>query len=337
MKSILYASLCGITLIVGSLAWEGYFTPKKVVYVAPPKPIQNLPDVVIKKEVSLLFVGDVMLDRGVKNIADKVFNGEISAIFENIKKEIFLPDISVFNLEGPVSDKGQNVGSIYSFHMSTSTFDVVKEIGFDLASFTNNHVGDWGREAFDDTLTRAEVAGIPLIGAGTSYASTSEPVIVEKNGMRIGFLGFSDVGPAQMKAGTSTSGILLLSDPNLEMIIKRAQMQVDELVVSIHWGDEYKKYPTEKQKEFGHKIIDWGAKLIVGHHPHVIEPLEEYNGGLIVYSLGNFVFDQAFSKETMEGGVLEILFDMNGIKKYELKKAQLDSQFRPSFVENSTL
>ena len=339
MKSVFYASLFGAALIFGSLAWQGYFTPKKIVYTAPSVATSSdiVSEISQEKKVSLLFVGDVMLDRGVKKIVTNTFGGDFASMFEFVKNEIFVPDISVLNLEGPVSDKGWDTGKAYSFRMATSTFPVLKEVGFDIASFANNHVGDWGKEAFDDTLRFSSANNIPLIGVGPSYASTTEPFIVEKNGLKIGFLAFSDVGPVHMKAGTSTSGILLLSDPNLERIIKNTKEKVDQLVVSVHWGEEYKKEATERQKEFAHKLVDWGAVLVVGHHPHVVEPLEEYNGRLIAYSLGNFIFDQYFSKETMEGGVLQVILNKNGIKKYELKKVELGKDFRPAFVENTAL
>jgi poly-gamma-glutamate synthesis protein (capsule biosynthesis protein) len=162
----------------------------------------------------------------------------------------------------------------------------------------------------------------------------SEPLLIEKNNIKIAFLAFSDVGPSHMKAGTSTSGIILLSDSNLEKIVRNAKLKADKLIVGIHWGEEYINTPTERQKEFGHKIIDWGASVLVGHHPHVIEPAEKYNGGLIVYSLGNFVFDQNFSKETMEGNILYITFKENGVEEYSLQKIEIGKDFRPFFVDN---
>ncbi len=287
----------------------------------------------IPKSVSLVFVGDVMLDRGIRKKVDTKFNGDYEKVFELVKEGIRFADITSFNLEGPVSDKGSNVGSVYSFRMATSVLPVLANVGFDVAMFSNNHIGDWGKLAFEDTIQRTRDANISVVGAGLNYEEVSEPLVIEKNNIKIGFLSFSDVGPSHMKAGTSTSGIILLSDPNLEDIIKNAKSKCDKLIVGIHWGDEYKNSPTERQQEFGHKIIDWGALVVVGHHPHVIEPAEKYNGGLIVYSLGNFVFDQYFSKETMEGNVLYLTFTENGVEEYALQKIEIDNNFRPFFVD----
>ncbi|MEI6480000.1 MAG: CapA family protein [bacterium] len=335
---IFYAILFGAALIVGALAWKGYLNPKPLVYVAPAQSTSteqtSLP---AQKEVSVVAVGDVMLDRGVRQVVEKVFDNDYSRMFEFVKTNISEADISMFNLEGPVSDKGTNVGSIYSFRMATSTLPVLKDVGFDVASFVNNHVGDWGRLAFEDTLTRVGDAGLLLTGAGFSYASATEPVIIEKNGITFGFLGFSDVGPVHLKAGSTTAGILLLSDPNLESIVRNAKSKVDQLIISVHWGEEYKTDITNRQQEFGHKLIDWGASLVVGHHPHVVEPVENYNNGVIAYSLGNFIFDQPFSNETMKGGVLEAVFHKDGLVRYEIKHVIMDKNFRPAFVENNLL
>ena len=286
-----------------------------------------------KQGFSLLFVGDVMLDRGVKNSIETKFEGDYIKLFDLIEQRMAKSDISILNLEGPVSDKGYDMQHLYSFRMDTDVLRVLRNAGFNYISFTNNHVGDWGHEAFDDTLVRAEKEDFKIIGAGKNYAEIIEPVIWQKDNIKIGFLGFSDVGPNYMKAGTTTSGILLLSDPNLKNIINNARTKVDQLVVSVHWGEEYMTYPNERQIEMGKNLIDWGATLVVGHHPHVMQTTARYRNGLIIYSLGNFIFDQNFSKETMEGGVLEVTFDKNAIESYKINKIQLDKNFIPSFVE----
>jgi poly-gamma-glutamate synthesis protein (capsule biosynthesis protein) len=286
-----------------------------------------------KHVFSLLFVGDVMLDRGVKNTVERKLDGDYLKLFDLIKLKMAKSDISILNLEGPVSNRGYDLQNLYSFRMDTDALHTLRNAGFNFISFTNNHVGDWGREAFDDTLIRAEKEDFKIVGAGKNYSEIIEPVVWERNNIRVGFLGFSDVGPEYMKAGTSTSGILLLSDPNLETIIKNAKTKVDQLVVSVHWGEEYMQNPNQRQIDIGRKLIDWGATLVVGHHPHVMQTEEQYKDGLIIYSLGNFIFDQNFSKETMEGGVLEVVFSKDAIKSYKINKIQLDKNYIPSFTE----
>ena len=333
MKTFLIISACALAVII-AVVWHDYIALER--QAMRPLDIAIVSEVATSSaSISLIFVGDVMLDRGVRQSADIHLSSSTASLFEYVKDTIEHSDIAMFNLEGPVSDKGENVGSIYSFRMATDTLQVLKNVGFDIASFANNHVGDWSRDGFVDTLVRAQDAGMLVSGAGFSYASTTEPTVVEKNGIRIGLLSFSDVGPAHMQAGSSTPGILLLSDPNLESIIKNAKTKADHLVVSVHWGEEYRATSTERQQEYAHKLIDWGATLVGGHHPHVIEPGEEYNGGLIDYSLGNFIFDQAFSKETMQGSALDVVLDIEKIVSYVLRRTEQDLYFRPHFVAES--
>jgi poly-gamma-glutamate synthesis protein (capsule biosynthesis protein) len=182
------------------------------------------------------------------------------------------------------------------------------DAGFDIVSFANNHVGDWDRAAFDETLLQLQEAQVKYAGAGTNYADASTPRIVTVRGMKIGFIASTDVGPKWLAATDTKSGILLSSDPKLPDIVRAAKAQVDVLVVSFHWGNEYSP-ANAHQQALAHAVIDAGADIVVGHHPHVMERVEEYNGKPIFYSLGNFIFDQSFSPHTMHGMVATVSID----------------------------
>ena len=139
--------------------------------------------------------------------------------------------------------------------------------------------------------------------------------------MRIGFLGFSDVGPNHLAAGEEKAGLLLANNPRFEEIIKNASSQVNYLIVSFHFGDEYKPIHNDRQELLAHLAIDNGAKIVVGHHPHVAQDTEVYSPescaqiscvGYIMYSLGNFIFDQKFSTPTMQGLLVQIRLDKQG-------------------------
>lgn len=270
-------------------------------------------DIKIPEEESttkLVFVGDIMLDRSVRASVIKNFGGDYSKLFENVK-ELQNADILFANLEGDVSDVGHNVGSKYSFRMDPLVLPILKDAGFDILSFANNHVGDWSIVAFKDTLRRLEEVGIEYTGASSiDKLDAEQPKIIEKNGVKFGFLGFTDVGPAWLAAKDNTPGILLASDPRLPEIIQNAKTQVDVLIVSFHWGVEYKKTHNSRQETLAHQAIDNGADAIIGHHPHVIQDTEFYKGKPIAYSLGNFIFDQYFSSDTMRSMVFEI--DLKG-------------------------
>ncbi len=261
--------------------------------------------------ITFTFAGDIMLDRGVKTSVDKNFGGDYSKLFKNAESLFKSDDITFLNLEGPVSDKGHNVGSAYSFEMDPIVLPVIKNAGVDIVSFANNHVGDYTTAAFTDTMDRLIDNDIYFTGAGESYAEAKSPTIIEQNGMTVGFLGFSDVGPNWIAAKDDKPGILLASDPNFSSIISEAKIDVDVLVVSFHWGDEYKPH-SDRQTQLAHKAIDAGADIIVGHHPHVAQDLETYKNKLIIYSLGNFIFDQYFSAETMQGLVVRTTISKDG-------------------------
>ncbi len=284
----------------------------------------------LSSNITLTFGGDIMLDRGVKFSVRKNFGGDYSKLFENL--DIFRKsDIAFANLEGPVSDKGTDLHNLYSFRMDPPVLDILKNAGFDLVLFANNHVGDWGKEAFDDSLERMNVTGLKYTGAGKTRAEAVQPVIQTVKGMKIGFLGFTDVGPNKLAVGENTSGILLANDPDYEAIISNAKKQVDSLVVTFHWGIEYQQESSKRQQELAHKAIDAGADLIIGTHPHVSQEIETYRGGLIAYSLGNLIFDQNFSAATMQGMILQVTYDARtkSFKRYDKYIVKFSPQFQP--------
>jgi poly-gamma-glutamate synthesis protein (capsule biosynthesis protein) len=177
-------------------------------------------------------------------------------------------------------------------------------------------------------LDRRDIA---TVGGGFDREDAEHVKIIEKEGIKIGFVGFSDVGPRWMEADDDLSGILLVDD-DFEDIIKRGASQVDYLVVSLHFGNEYEAEASERQKKLARLAIDAGAKIIVGHHPHVIQEVERYKDGVIAYSLGNFIFDQNFSEETMKGLILKISANEDKITNVETIATKLNENFQPELI-----
>ena len=300
----------------------------------------NLVDEGEKNYVTMLFGGDLMLDRGVKSSVMKNFGGDYSALFEKLPI-IKDADIVFANLEGPASDQGQNMHNLYSFRMDPSVIPALKGAGFDILSVANNHEGDWGRDAYADTLSRLKENEIAYTGGGINIQEAENPTIIEKNGIKIGFLGFSDVGPESLTPGLDTPGMLLANNPHFDEIIKNASEKVGDLVVSFHFGDEYQTTHNKRQEYLAHKAIDDGAKIVVGSHPHVIEDTETYSPksctqsscmGYIAYSLGNFVFDQKFSQNTMQGMLLRIDLSKDGSLTVNKNIIKLSSVFQPDKI-----
>jgi poly-gamma-glutamate synthesis protein (capsule biosynthesis protein) len=290
-----------------------------------------LPEIKKDTDVSLVFVGDIIMDRGVKTSVNNNFGGDFSKLFENtpLLKEA---DITFANFEGPVATNGKNVGSKWSFRMDPKTLIPFRDAGFDIVSFANNHVGDWTSSAFAQSLEHFTQNGIKYTGAGITKEEARQPIIIEKNNIKIGFIAFSDVGPVWMKATETTPGILLANDPEFSDIIAHAKTQVDILVVSFHWGEEYKPF-TKRQADLAHRAVDNGADMVIGHHPHVIQATEWYKDKFIAYSLGNFIFDQYFSTDTMQGLVLEITLEKTGVKSVNYYLSKLNKQYQPIGLE----
>ncbi len=291
----------------------------------------NMPDIRDPDFVTLNFAGDIMLDRGVENSVIKNFNNDYGALFEHLEI-LKKADISFANLEGPVSDVGVDRRNLYSFRMNPTVIPTLAGAGIDIVSVANNHVGDWGRDAYTDTLARLQENEILYTGGGNTSTEAEEPTVIEKYGMKIGFLGFSDVGPDWMGAKLDQAGLLLASNPSFDEIISNASAKVDYLIVSFHWGDEYKVVHNTRQEYLAHKAVDAGAKLVIGHHPHVMEDTETYKNSFIAYSLGNFIFDQAFSENTMQGMLLQIKLGRDGSMTTQKNIIKLNNVFQPAKV-----
>jgi len=274
--------------------------------------------------VSFCAVGDVLLDRGIRMSIEA--NG-VDYPFTEVKKILKQFDITFGNLESPLVSKGLGhaLNKRYCFRGEPEWVKILKDAGFDILSVANNHTIDWGREGFLETMENLKEAGIEPVGGGINQEKAFEPVFIEKNGVRIAFFGMVQFildgiifleekpGPAYMNVDRLCSGI------------RKVRNLVDVVVVSFHWGFENEHIPNRGQIEAAHMVINAGANLVIGHHPHVIQPLEWYKNGLIVYSLGNFLFDphRENQKESM-------------IFACTFRKGSIDSiRIIPVYIENN--
>ncbi len=173
-------------------------------------------------------------------------------------------------------------------------------------------------------------ADIVSLGAGVNKKEANSGNIFKVNGTKIGFLAYTDLYPKSLIANEENPGISDWNEDQVLSDIKRLKAESDLLFVSWHTGTEYEQIPNPQQREIYRGLIEKGVDLVIGHHPHVTQSIEEYGGGWIAYSLGNFIFDQPFSKNTMEGMVLEVLVRNGKITKVEAKKVILNQDFQPS-------
>lgn len=313
---------------------EIYRLPKSIDYSEPITSVMRE-----NRTITIILVGDVMLDRGVEYMIGKYGEGDFRFPFLKIADELKGAKLLFGNLEGPISDKGIKVGSIYSFRAKPEAIEGLTFAGFNLISLANNHALDYGREALEDTFLRLKTAGIDYVGAGFNEGEAyggRTPIIKEIEGTKIGFLAYTNLGPESWKATSENSGIAWVSEKDMEKVkesIKSAKERVDILIVSLHAGEEYAAEPTQFQIEFSKAAIDAGADLVIGHHPHVVQKSEKYKDKWIFYSLGNFVFDQGFSEETMRSEIIEVLIAESKIKEVKPKLIKMNNYFQPKIYE----
>lgn len=242
-----------------------------------------------EKEITICAVGDVNFGGRLHYVGQQ--NG-LAYFFKQVKPLLSTADLTVANLECALSDRGSPVpGKKFTFRGSPEAVAVLRWTGIDAVSVANNHARDFGEVAFLDTLEHLNTGGVVYVGGGRGAAEAYEHRIVKASGKNIALLAFCDILPGGWAAADSRPGVASARN-TVRMLeaVRRARKEADLVIVSVHWGIEYDYRPTERQKNLAHALVDAGADLVVGHHPHVVQPLEFYRGALIAYSLGNFVF-----------------------------------------------
>ena len=276
-----------------------------------------------QRSVVLRFGGDVMMTSYFKNYIDS--NG-VDYMWEDVSDLIKTADYSVFNLETSVSLRGSDTKPKgYGFRSEPFTLEGLKNAGIDMVTIANNHVMDYGRDAFSDTLNSLDEYEIEYIGAGKNKSEASKINYQEVNGIKVGFLGASEIlGYNSNKATDEKSGVFYLNRNDLsdiKSIISAAQSNCDVIVLVLHWDREYYDSPKEETIKMAHELIDSGADIIIGHHPHVLQGIEYYNDGIIYYSTGNFNF-LIKNENASRSALFEVVFNKKDIlssKVYPIK------------------
>jgi len=244
------------------------------------------------KITTIRFGGDVMMTSYFKNYID---SKGVNYMWEDVSELINSADYSIFNLETSVSLRGSDTKPKgYGFRSDPSTLEGLKNAGIDMVSLANNHVMDYGRDALSDTLENVKKYGIEYIGAGENKDEASKINYQEINGIKVAFISASEIlGYETNKATNERSGVFYLNRDDLSDINKKiteAKENENYVVLVLHWDREYENSPKEETVKMAHSLIDSGADIIIGHHPHVLQGIEYYKNGIIYYSTGNFNF-----------------------------------------------
>lgn len=253
-------------------------------------------------EVRMLAFGDLILDRDLKRLMEE--NGDdypFEKIFGPEGIDVAEYDLVTANLEGPVVEAPRRTDLFPQFAFDPSIAPaLLKKYGFNLVNLANNHTWDHGARGWESTLGSLHAAGIATVGHPKNYFD-ADLYEAEFHGIKIGFIGITDVlKPFPVDWEEAKKKVQELKSRN------------HFVVMMVHWGKEFETHSSVRQRDKAHGMIDAGVDLIIGHHPHVVQESEVYNGKYIYYSLGNFVFDQYFSKEAQEGLALDVRLQMGG-------------------------
>jgi poly-gamma-glutamate capsule biosynthesis protein CapA/YwtB (metallophosphatase superfamily) len=275
--------------------------------------------------VTLAFAGDLMLDDG-PGRAIAAGRDPLQA-FDSLLRGV---DYAIGNLECPVGTIGTPVPGKFEVFQATPTALAVLKGRFQGLSVANNHAGDYGRVAFLHTMALAEQAGFALVGGGPDLRRAHAPLWIERNGLRIAVLAYNEFKPRSFEAGPDWPGVAWSEDAAVVADIQAARAAGADLVIPfMHWGWEYEPQPSARQRTLARVMIDAGADVVVGGHPHVTQGAEYYRGKLIVYSLGNFVFDSFKTDATRTGWLLRLALNRHGLTRWDTHIAFMDEDGLP--------
>ena len=253
-----------------------------------------------QQDVTVVFSGDILLSSYVLNNYEKSgINGILS---EELQSEMQNADITMVNEEFPFSNRGtQAQDKQFTFRVDPGYVKILQEMGIDVVTVANNHALDYGTDALSDTFQTLDNAGIAYVGAGDNLERASQPYVIKAGGKTFGFLAASRVIPeVSWNIDNRQPGMLCTYDSaELCNAIQKAKETCDYVVVYVHWGIERENTPQDYQRQLGKTYIDAGADMVIGAHPHVLQGIEYYNGKPIVYSLGNYIFNQEINSTVL--------------------------------------
>ncbi|MBQ7161054.1 MAG: CapA family protein [Clostridia bacterium] len=277
--------------------------------VTPPSSIQ-------KREgtTTIDFVGDIMLGRNIMEMGEysgyEPFFEGITEYWKNDDLSFGNIECSVLNGEPSEYDGDPAYGNIL-LYTKYSAIDAVRKAGLTAFSCANNHFYDYGDRATREFIGYLDRNGVIYSGIGRDNKDAARYTVIELNGKKIAYIAIDDVYYLDEVAGEGKSGVLATAFGDYTLLVYNAAQEADLTIVYMHWGDENDFSVNKDQTVMAHMLIDAGADVIVGAHPHVLQRVEKYHGGTVFYSLGNFIFDQGntFSKDT---AMVRMTYDADG-------------------------
>jgi len=245
--------------------------------------------------LTLVAVGDLLMHQDVKRAAAES-DGGFQSLWNDLKPVFADADLLFGNLETPIAPTSGGPGRPFVFNAPEELPGALKASGFAILSTANNHAYDQGARGLLETLARLEAAGLATVGSGRNRLQAEAPTILERKGIKVAFLAYTDLFNVDLNRSDKGPWVARLAEESALAAISSARTRADLVVVSLHWGNEYEHRPRPRQRDMALKLVGAGADLILGHHPHVLQPVEwiEANGrrGAVAFSLGNFISNQ---------------------------------------------
>ncbi len=239
-------------------------------------------------------VGDMMFGRHIEEVTKRYGH---DYLFEHVKPFFQESDYSTGNFDQPVVlGEYEEIDKLIHFKTGVESVQVLERMNFTNVTLANTHTLDYGHKGLEDTIHTFENSTVGFVGAGRNLQDAQSILYEEVNGVTTATLGFTDAYVKGTRALDERGGILV-ADPDLFMpLVNEANEHADLVIVHMHWGQEYESHAHPRQVDMAKAIADAGADIIIGHHPHVLMSVDIYNDTLIMYSLGNFISDQGWSR-----------------------------------------
>jgi poly-gamma-glutamate capsule biosynthesis protein CapA/YwtB (metallophosphatase superfamily) len=286
--------------------------------------------------VRLAFTGDIIPTRCVYDAIRRT--GDWAAPFRATAARLESADLTIGSLDAAISGRGTPIGCRETFSLLAppGVVEGLTLAGFDAITVATNHVKDCGVSgcgdlAFLDTLDILRRAGIKPVGGGRTATEAHAPVLLEAGSVRFALLAYDDIA-AWLHTTGDAPGTAGLDPEVVAAAVAAARARADVVIVLPQWGEEYTPHPTSRQQLVARRAIEAGATLIVGNHAHVVQAAAPLGDGYVAYALGNFVFDQDWSRETTEGVVLEATFHGPRLAAVDLLPVRIRDRLQPVFL-----
>jgi len=295
-------------------------------------------DTATTNPASLLATGELIPARCVTTRV-AALEGGYDASYDGTRDLISAADVAMAHWEPAIID-GAPTPCTPTFNLSTrpEAAEAARRAGIDVALAVGNHVGDcWPgcgyQAAVQETVRHLQAAGLTTVGAGDNIQAAREPAFVERDGVTFAFLGYDDIAFQHYGALEDAPGTAHADLEGVASDVRAAKARADHVIVGFSWGIEYVTAPSQRQQEFARTAAEAGASIVVGNHPHWVQATEWIGETFVVYSLGNFVFDQDWSVETTQGALLEAGFTRDRLLGVRLRPTAIRGQYAVDLLD----